>query len=105
MMTFTSTSITRFDRLVADLCTDAACLEAETTRIAATLIVGGISPVCDRCGTALPDARFGALVEGIVAAQQRPARQSSRVIVTLFAFGILPARVLRPTREDVRPAR
>ena len=106
MMTFTFTSIERFDRLVEALATEHEPGTDEATRIAAALLLAGVGVAAraDRASdraAPLDDAAFDALVRGIARAQTRPTRHGSRIVLTLFGFGIAPRRVL----EDAAPLR
>ena len=50
----------------------------------------------------LEDEAFDALVAAVGAAQTRPLGHGSRIVLTLFGFGIVPRRVTVPAREDAK---
>ena len=108
MMTFTFTSIERFDRLVEALATDPASAAAEGSRIAAALTVAGIGVARSSDGGRederhpLPDSLFDTLVRSISDAQSRPIRHERRIVLTLFGFGIVPRRVLETPAQVAR---
>lgn len=107
MLTLTSTSEARFAALVEALSTVHEPDAAEATRIAATLVLCGVVPAPSgaqpaRRETWLPDVAFDALVAGLLDAQARPVGRGSRIVLTLFGFGIAPQRIRRPEQAKAR---